>query len=130
MLGDNADGQVGDGSDFVTSAVLVVGLNSASKHSQRVAIIVAPCWKVVRCAVGDAIAMVNSVMVQPMNDSCRSQSPVSQQHPALAGGEAHTCALFAGGAISCWGATIMDSWGSDHRFRYADSGYWVSHRRC
>lgn len=104
--GDNADGQVGDGTDFPSRPpVPVAGLGSgvltvATGGNHSCAIRnngITQCWGRNRNGqLGDG---TTNEQLRPVDVLGLPAIPT-----ALAGGEAHTCALFATGAVSCWGS--------------------------
>lgn len=112
--GDNADGQVGDGTDFPTRPpVIVAGLASGvldvvtgGNHSCAITSTgVAYCWG--RNSSGQLGDGTTNEQLVPVLVTGLPAIPV-----ALAAGAAHSCALFAGGAVSCWGQNSQGQLGN------------------
>ncbi len=103
--GDNADGQAGDGSDFPSRPPSnVVGLESgvtdiAAGGNHSCALLgtgAIKCWG--RNSNGQLGDNTTDERLIPVDVLGLPATPT-----ALVGGEAHTCALFGGGAVNCWG---------------------------
>ena len=103
--GDNADGQVGDGTDFPSRPPrTVIGLNGrvvaiATGGNHSCALLVGGtlnCWG--RNSSGQLGDGTTDERLIPVAVVGLPMAPT-----ALAGGDAHSCALFPGGALFCWG---------------------------
>jgi len=103
--GDNADGQAGDGSDFPSRPPIdVVGLSSgvvdiAAGGNHSCALLTSgavQCWgRNSNGQLGDGSTDERLIPVDVLG--------LPTTPTAIAAGEAHTCALFSSGSISCWG---------------------------
>ncbi|MCB0189963.1 MAG: hypothetical protein KDE31_37085, partial [Caldilineaceae bacterium] len=112
--GDNADGQVGDGSDFPSRPPVTVSglgsgvLDAATGGNHSCAILssgTVQCWG--RNSSGQLGDGTTDERLLPVAVVGLPATPT-----ALAAGEAHTCALFATGAVSCWGRNAAGQLGN------------------
>ncbi len=112
--GDNADGQVGDGSDFPSRPPVTVSglgsgvLDAATGGNHSCAILssgTVQCWG--RNSSGQLGDGTTDERLLPVAVLGLPATPT-----ALAAGEAHTCALFATGAVSCWGRNAAGQLGN------------------